>query len=52
MIVTNGYIEKGMGCLSRDINKGPMVKEGRLATRKCVGSERIELALLIFNKNL
>ena len=37
---TNRCIQKGMGCsMSKDINRGPMIKEETVLTRKCVGTE-------------
>ena len=40
---TSRFIQKGMGCsMSRDINRGAMVKEGTVVTHICVGMEKAE----------
>ena len=44
-LMKNRCIQKGMGCsLSRDINRGPMVKGGTVLTHKCVGTETSKIS--------
>ena len=48
---TDRCIQKELGCSkSRGINRGAMVKEGTVATNKCISTESSRISTLTFNK--